>query len=463
MDSDPTSDPPLSIISPPHFVGDTAPVAPVTEPCQLHPAAAMPRHRQIAFGVVAMLLASAVISALFAPGKFIPDSLFQYDYALRDSYTDWHTPILEGVWGFFDTPPEYVLLLFVTMIMVSAMLLVTSETSVTWAASTVVLVCLWPMSLEVLTTITKDDWFAGFFLAGAAVSALAVRTRGRARTVAFVSIGALWWLAVAARHNAVVPIVMALIFGWPIVAADGRRRWLSRHGIKRIGLSLAIAVGTLLTQHVYVSAVVRPQHTHPEQVGYQFDLAALSLRTHQMLLPASSLRPGADLAAIRRHWAEADSDPLWFSQDSPVVFFVAPEDVDELRTAWINAVEHHPVEYVEHRLSYTLSLLGVTHRTVRIFWPPQKPSDAGFHYSISPDYAPWMRAWYERTIATSDVFASFRLWMFMVVLIGVGITRRGRHSIAVRTLVAAGLGSTLSFALAGATGAFRYSWFTMLC
>ena len=410
-----------------------------------------------------MLLTSAAIWVLFAPGKFLPDSLFEYNQALHHAHTDWHAPILEGVWGFFRTPPQYVLLLFTAMIMVSAMLLVGSETSVTWAAVSVALVCLWPMSIDVIITISKDDWFAGFFFAGVAVSAYAVQTRGRARTVAFASIGALWWLAVAARHNAVVPIACVLIFGWPIVAVHGRRRWWSRHGAKRVGLSLAVAVGMLLTQHVYTSVIVRPRHTHPEQVGFQFDLAALSLRTDRMLLPASSLRPGTDLAALRAHWAEADTDPLWFTPDSPLVFAVPPEQADELRSAWIDAVEDHPLDFVEHRLDYTLALLGVTHPTFGAFWPPRQPAELGFDYSVSRSYAPWMLAWYERTIASSNVFASFRLWMFVVVLIGVGMTRRGRRSVAVRTLVAAGLGSTLSFALAGATAGFRYSWFTMLC
>ena len=424
----------------------------------------VPGHGVLAFGVVAVLLTSGAISALVAPGRFSPDSLDQYNQTLKDMYTDWHTPILTGLWGFLDTSPELVLLLFVSVVMVSAMLLLASETKVTWAVVAVAVACLWPMTFDVLVTVGKDAWFAGFFLAGAALSAHAVHFTGRKRVGVFVAIGALWWLAVAARANAIIPVFAVVAFGWPLtVGGEGRAGWWSRRGLKRIGLSAAVALGIVLSQSVYTSVVVQPIETHPEQPGYQFDLVALSLRTGQMLIPASSLRPGTDLATLRAHWNEHDGSGLWFTADAPVLFALPPAQVAELRHAWIDAIEEHPLQYLEHRAKYSLSLLGLTSRSYGVFSPSSVPSTWGFTYALPRQNAPWFRSWYERTFVEGGIFGWFRQWMFIAILLAVGVTSRGRRSIAVRCLMAGGLGSTCSFMLAGASSGFRYAWFTALC
>jgi len=182
-----------------------------------------------------------------------------------------------------------------------------------------------------------------------------------------------------------------------------------------------------------------------------------------MLLPASSLSPGTDLDTLRAHWDEADGSGLWFGPDAPVQFGLPPAQVAELRSAWIRGIKDHPVDYLQHRIAYSLSLLGITQSTYGVFAPSADPGYWGFDFTVHPEFSPSFRSWYGRSIATSGVFASFRLWMFVAVLFGVGATNRGRRSVAVRTLVAAGLGSTVSFMMAGASSGFRYAWFTMLC
>lgn len=427
----------------------------------------VPVGRNVALGVVTMLLLSVVITLLTAPGKFSPDSLDQYNQTLKDVYTDWHTPILTGLWGFLDTPPQIVLLLFVAVIAVSSMLLVMSETSVSWAVVAVTVVCLWPMTFEVLMTIGKDAWFAGFFLAGAALSAFAVRTEGRPRAGAFVATGALWWLAVAARPNALVPVFLVVAFGWPLTRGEeGTRRWrdwLSRRGLRRIGLALAYVLVILVSQSVYTSTVVRPERTHPEQPGYQYDLVGLSLQTGEILVPESSLRPGTDLAALREHWDEGESYGLMFTPDAPVNWGLTSAEVAELRAAWIDAVTEHPLEYLELRGKYGLIFLGITKPSYGVFLPRADAASWGFDYTVPSDNARWFTSWYEDTFKEGGALCWFRQWMFIVVLLGVGLSRRGRKSIAVRSLLAGGLGSTCSFMLAAASAGFRYAWFTMLC
>jgi hypothetical protein len=419
--------------------------------------------RQLTCGIIVTIVVAGVISALFAPGRFNPDGLDMYNQALHDVYTDWHSPILTGLWGTFDLPPEFVLLLFVTMVMVAGVLLLATEIPVRWAVVAVTLVCVWPMTLGVLTTVSKDAWFAGFFLSGAATSAYAARRSGRARWILVAAAGTSFWLAVAARPNAIVVVAAVLLLGWPLAAGDGRGRWLSRQGAKRLGITIVLSIGLLLSQRAFSDVVVRPAHLHPEQPGYQFDLAALSLRTGTMLLPASSLNPGADLDDIRKWFDESDGGYLWFSPDPPVRFGVDAAAVAELRTAWLDAIREHPVEFAEHRLQYARSLLGFGRPTYVVWEVPQQPAMWGFGYHVHPPFAPWFRSWVERTVAHFGWYSAFRAWMWVLVLLVVGFSPRGRRSVAVRTLVAAGGASLLSFMLAGTSSGFRYAWFTMLC
>jgi hypothetical protein len=419
--------------------------------------------RHVAWGVATVVLISGAIAALTAPGKFSPDSLDQYNQALHNSYTDWHTPILTGLWGFLDTPPEFVLLLFITMVLVSSMLLVASETTVWWAVFAVTIVALWPMTFEVLVTIGKDAWSAGFFFSGAALSAWTLHLEGRRRLVALLVVGGLWWLAVAARPNAIVPIFLVVAFGWPLALGRERQRWWSRRGLKRLGMAAAYVVFVLLSQSIYTSVVVQPKETHPEQPVYLYDLAGLSLRTDEMLVPPSARTPGADLATLREHWSEGESYGLFFGPDAPLRWALRPPQVAELRRAWLEAIKDHPVEYLALRTRYGLTFLGFTKPSYGVFLPRTTPEGWGFDYSIHSDYAPWFTGWYDRTFREGGVFSSFRQWMFIAVLLAVGLTSRGRRSVAVRTLMAAALGTTFSFLVAAPAAGFRYAWFTMLC
>ena len=422
-----------------------------------------PRDRRVAHGVAVLVLISGLISALAAPGTFTPDSLDQYNQALNDMYTDWHTPILTGLWGFLNTPPEFVLLLFVTMVMVSSALLLISETTVRWAVVAVTLAALWPMTFEGLVTIGKDAWFAGFFLAGAALSAQSVPYQGRRRIAAFAAVGALWWLAVAARPNAVVPVFLVVTFGWPLTVGVEQVGWWSLSALKRIGLAGAFALGIVVSQSAYTSIVVQPTKTHPEQPTYQFDLVGLSLRTGEMLIPSSSLRPGADLETLGEHWNHAEGGGLWFAPDAPVAWALPPEQVGELRRAWIDSIEEHPLQYLQHRARFGLAFLGLSEPSYGVFNPTTSPAGWGFDYSLTPEFAPWFRSWFHETFVEGGVLCWFRQWMFIAVLVGVGLSPRGRSSIAVRSLLAAGVGSTCSFLLAASSATFRYAWFTMVC
>ena len=55
-----------------------------------------------------------------------------------------------------------------------------------------------------------------------------------------------YWLSVAARPNAIVPVAAVFAFGWPLATTgSGTRRWLTAGGLKRVGLALVLALAVL--------------------------------------------------------------------------------------------------------------------------------------------------------------------------------------------------------------------------
>ncbi len=72
-------------------------------------------------GPVVACLASAVVSAwLFYPGMMSPDSVEQLAQAVTADFTDWHPPIMAGVWWglmrpFGAPPPPWSAALFLDL------------------------------------------------------------------------------------------------------------------------------------------------------------------------------------------------------------------------------------------------------------------------------------------------------------------------------------------------------------
>ena len=197
--------------------------------------------------------------------------------------------------------------------------------------------------------------------------------------------------------------------------------------------------------------MVDPSHRNPEQPTYQFDLAALSLQTGTMLLPASSLYPGTTLDDIHAWFDEGEGGYLWFSPDPPVRFAVGPEAVATLRDAWWKAVREQPTEVIEHRLRYAISLLNVDRPPYVVYESLADPEAWGFDWTLREPFFPSLYSWIDGTVATWGWYGWFRAWIWTLVLLVVGLTPRGRRSVAVRTLTAAGIGSLLSFMVAGAS------------
>jgi hypothetical protein len=161
--------------------------------------------------------------------------------------------------------------------------------------------------------------------------------------------GALPCLVYAAllRHN-VLPAIVPLFAWWSALAwrssVPTRKR---RIAIAATTCAMAFAtfgLGRALDANLRTRIPVWPSLA-------QFDLAGMSIQTRQMLLPEFMTGPGLDvdeLAAAFRPWSNLTLFDTRHGMRSPFDPW-APDALDVLRQAWLDAIAQHPRAWLAHR------------------------------------------------------------------------------------------------------------------
>jgi hypothetical protein len=291
---------------------------------------------------------------------------------------------------------------------------------------------------------------------------------GRGRNLLLAGALVAFWLAAAARANGVVAVALALLLVGPAdllgLRARGRLRQVARH----VAIAGALTLVIVGTQALWTNVVVQPVATFPQQPTYQFDLAALSVRTNQMLLPPSSLKPGVgldDLAAHLTYNHSSGSRQLWYNADAPVVFQIRDPALEhQLERAWRSAILHHPVDYLRHRLAFTAGLLGLSSPYAHgsLIDDGSRPETFGFDEPFHDRYFPSIYRPVSDWLKDLESTDLVRGWWIVTVLIGASAVLGVRDAES-RLLLGSGLGSLATFAAFGVAGNFRYLWFTSIC
>ncbi len=136
------------------------------------------------------------------------------------------------------------------------------------------------------------------------------------------------------------PVLLAWIAVW---RDDQAPRFPS---IRRLAASVVISVGLVAAQ-TGVSSLLKPSDSWPEAYWYLYDVAAISARTGDDLLPPSLLTgTEADVrAAFNPLAVEAFAGPT----QRPLRFPRSEIEMDALRNAWKTAIAEHPVAWLRAR------------------------------------------------------------------------------------------------------------------
>ncbi len=318
--------------------------------------------RSLAGGLV-LVAAAAAVSAILWPGHTNLDTVGTFLDAKTGHYSDWHSAIWEAMWrgllliGLRST--GWILTGGVMIMLVGLYLLLRARMSRWLAVIAAVVVLVFPPVLSFSIVIGTDGWFAASIVCAFGFASRCARTQGAARNASAVLAVVFGFLAQAARPTA-VPAVLALLTAVALIvlgpAFTGWRRVLLAGAIGAVG-SILILGGVVASQRL----VLHTPATRPEQSTYEYDLIALSIREHHVLLPAD-IYPRQDLLYLEQYGAAegfVDLSPLLWGDHAAIPTTMQGARVDELQHAWLMAIAQHPVDYLRHRLHSSMWQLAI--------------------------------------------------------------------------------------------------------
>lgn len=354
-------------------------------------ASRIPSPTFIAAWIVAAAGCAMQLSA-FWPGMMEPDAAYLWWQARGGELDTVHSPLLVLLWRALlpiaDSPAPLFALFSVMFWAALGMIAATLPWRAWQAALFVALAGFAPPVWVLLSQVGTDVPLAAM-LALATACLLRVREGSRGWSVA-----ALILLGVAAglRLNAgpaLLPLAWLLAAGLPG----------ARTPIRRVTWTTSMLAAMLLA----VTAVnrVAPRQVVVWPATAMWDLAAISIATDQVLLPADSVGPGMtveDLAQAFRPW----TNTTLFAQTRAGVRqpFLRPAQGELKRaiaSAWWRAVREHPVAYVQHRWRVVSALW----RTRPADWPRELAYVPGWksrtgNPPIAPRHDAWHRYWMGR-------------------------------------------------------------------
>jgi hypothetical protein len=429
------------------------------------------RIRAAAVFVLLGLIAYAATLAIFAPGYMTRDSGVQLDQARSFELNDAHPVLMALVWRFIDriVPGPLGMLLLMAGLYWAALsaLFWSLEGGLPARALGLLAVGFFPPIFSVVPVIWKDTLMQVGLLAG--ITCLVLPTaRGRWLRVALALV--FFVVAVGARHNAVAavwPFLVIAVLSWPAlrVGSPGVRLLLAS------GISILGTLGLGLGSRAAAAGVSRNDHVW--QYAAAFDLAGMSLRTGQVLLPpeAGVLTVGMGLGEIRQLYRPDYAMRLYnhcvpYNESCvPVLHPIRqPQQLDHLSAAWRRALVAHPGAYLRHRLAVVAWLVGIIKARPKNYFLEESP----MHYLVSvyppPPRAMGALAAIERALGwvVFNPLVYVGACLVLLALAGFRYLRRSGPLLPV-LFGLSGLSYLVSLVVAAASPDYRYMVWTIAC
>lgn len=419
--------------------------------------------------ISALLLLVTSIVVVFFPGIFTPDVLDMCHQALTDRYTDAHSPIMVGLWGWVD-PPVWTLFAASVSVIVGSSYVILRERLAWWTAIVAtVAVILAPPVLSFLTVQGKDGWFmASSLMLIACLSLLSRRCLGRWTTLGvWVIAGTAAWSAIGARRNAMFAVFAILLVGTPLASRVSDRTVNLRYRLRFSALAILLAVAAtgliLVAQSILTSTVITPSESHLEQWFMRLDLAQMSLIGGEQVYPTELRKLGL---------SPNETGPEFVGPGSTVTpppsrpSLSRQRDVDTLRSAWRRTVLDYPILYLRFRLRYAAIILGLKGAPAAVIETPVLPSDLPPEWGIScplPDpIITGLGPRIERGLWGPQTSPIALPWVDLIVLALASVVV-GLRSVAARGLLVLAVLNELSVVFLSIDPIGRYSWPLWVC
>jgi hypothetical protein len=421
------------------------------------PERVLPQPRFLMASVAALLAIGFGLTLLiFYPGVMTFDSKFLHEYAMKGTMGDWQSPVMVWLWALIDPVApgagSMFLLIVATYWLGFALLSLTLASRGKRAALLLPLLALTPPSLALAGVIWRDVLFATCWLLAAALAFAACGRRswiersGQVLALALVAFGVLL------RPNALLAA--------PILAAYAV--FLPRLSLRKIAILYVPAVLVFfgLVQLVYYG-MLNAKREHPLQTIMIFDLGGIShfARANQFPVAWSETENAMllDTCYQPTMW-----DIYWRLEPCDFVMRKVEREkglfgTSAISKAWLTAILHHPVAYLQHRSAFMWNFLAADNLTM---WTAdiEKPMK-----DVFADRAAFnvFRSVHDALKPTPLLRAGF--WLLACIgLCGIAWRRAPREAAFVFGACGSATVYVLTFCGAGVASDFRYGYWAVL-
>ena len=294
--------------------------------------------------------------AAYWPGQMSFDSAYTWWQARGGETTDIAPPILIYVWRAFDAVLEGPGLLFALHLALFwsglALLVGALRISRPRMLALMLLVAFAPVPWLLRGHVWTDVgmFSALLFAVGALSRAHAAQRRGWI----LAALPALFYAA-AIRHNALPAIVPMIVWAAWLALGSGASR------MRVVFLATALCVVSFAITATINAQVQRRVPFWP--AAAEWDLAALSIASGEMLLPPFMIGPGLDIAELAGAFRDWSIVPMLQNTQhgmrDPFMTDYTPAELSALRAAWFAGIRAHPRAWLAHHWRQAAALLGV--------------------------------------------------------------------------------------------------------
>lgn len=417
-----------------------------------------PSRPRLLMASVAILLAIgfALTLAIFYPGVMTFDSKYLHDYAMKGTMGDWQSPVMVWLWALIDPiapgAGSMFLLIAATYWLGFGLLSLTIASRGRKVALLLPLLAMTPPSLALAGVIWRDVLFAACWLLAASITFAAdrrqpwIRLAGQALALTLVVFGVLL------RPNALLAA--------PILAAYAI--WLSRTSLRKAAILYIPAVLVFFgaVQLVYYG-VLGAKREHPLQTVMIFDLGGIShfARANQFPVEWSEAESAMLLDKCYQptmwdiYWRLEPCDFVMRKVEREKGLFGTPA----ISRAWLAAILHHPVAYLQHRSAFMWNFLAGDNLAM---WTADVENPGKDVFADRAAFGS-LRAAHDALKPTPFLRAGFWL-LACIVLCGIGWNRPPREAAFVFAACGSAAVYVLTFYGVGVASDFRYGYWAVL-
>jgi hypothetical protein len=398
----------------------------------------------------------ALTLAIFYPGVMTFDSKYLHEYAMKGTIGDWQSPVMVWLWGLIDPiapgAGSMFLLIAATYWLGFGLLSFTLASLGRRVALLLPLLAMTPPSLALAGVIWRDVLFATCWLLAASVAFAADKRRPCIRLTAQALALTLVTFGVLLRPNALLAA--------PILAAY--TIWLSRTSIGRVAILYipAVLVFFGIVQLVYYG-VLNAKREHPLQTVMIFDLGGIShfAKANQFPVEWSEVE---NALLLDKCYQPTMWDIYWRLKPCDFVMRRVEREkglfgTSTILRAWLAAILHHPVAYLQHRTAFLWNFLAGDNL---VMWTADIESPGG---DVFPNRAAFnaFRAAHDALKPTPFLRSGFWL-LACIALCGIAWNTASREAIFVFAVGGSAAVYVLTFYGVGVASDFRYGYWAVL-